>query len=88
MVNPVTWLAALAGELRRRGIERPLAAQLIAEASTHLRDSGQPALTVFGPPDSYASAVAASMARPASTGRTVGPIRLEARDIALRRTPP
>ena len=85
MVNPNTWLAALGGELRRRGIEQTLAAQVVAEAGTHLRDSGQPALAVFGMPESYADAVAESMARPASTRRAFGPVRIEARDVALRR---
>jgi ABC-type multidrug transport system ATPase subunit len=85
VVNPNTWLAALGGELRRRGIEQALAAQVVAEAATHLRDSGQPALAVFGTPEAYAGAVAESMAHPASTRRTFGPIRLEARGVALRR---
>jgi hypothetical protein len=31
------WLAALAGELRRYGVDSDLAAQLIAEAAGHLR---------------------------------------------------
>jgi ABC-2 type transport system ATP-binding protein len=88
VVNPDSWLAALDGELRRRGIEPAVAGQVVAEAAGHLRDSGESPLVVFGTPATYASAVAESVGRPASDpapARTYGPIRLAAHGVSLRR---
>lgn len=75
------WLAALAAELRRRRVDP---AGVVAEAATHLRDSGRPPLQVFGPPTAYAVSVVDSLrgAVPAPAGR--GEILLEARSIAKR----
>jgi ABC-2 type transport system ATP-binding protein len=79
-----TWLAALATELRRRGIA---SAAVVAEARSHLRDSGHPPLVVFGTPAVYADAVAGSLRGPvADTVRLTvpGPVRLEASNISKR----
>jgi ABC-type multidrug transport system ATPase subunit len=86
-VTVEAWLTELAMELRRRRIEP---AALVAEAATHLRDSGQAPLRVFGPPAAYAAAVAESLTGPtvqtgpAPRGRPPGEIRLEARKITKR----
>jgi ABC-type multidrug transport system ATPase subunit len=73
------WLAALATELRRRGVE---AGAVVAEAASHLRESGQPPLTVFGPPAAYAAALTDSLNAPRP--REYGPARLDVRDVAKR----
>ena len=52
------WLAVLAAELRRRGVEP---GPVLAEAAAHLRDSGETPLRVFGGPGEYAAAVAESL---------------------------
>ncbi|WP_329103683.1 ATP-binding cassette domain-containing protein [Micromonospora sp. NBC_01699] len=84
--NHEGWLAALAGELRRHGVDRDLAGHVVAEAATHLRDSGEAPLRVFGPPASYAAAVADSVgaAQPQVYRAAPGPVRLEARGISKR----
>ncbi|MDG4822192.1 ATP-binding cassette domain-containing protein [Asanoa sp. WMMD1127] len=84
------WLAALTDELRRHGIGPDLAGHVVAEAAAHLRDSGEPPLRAFGPPQAYAAAVADSVGGPATAtaparGRAaVGPVRLRAVDIVKR----
>jgi ABC-2 type transport system ATP-binding protein len=85
-VNRDVWLAALTGELRRHGIGPDLAGHVVAEAATHLRDSGQSPLLAFGPPEAYAAAVADSVGGPAprSPRRVPGAVRLEVRGIAKR----
>jgi hypothetical protein len=55
---PDEWLAALADELRQVGVHADLAGSVVAEAATHLRDSGAPPASVFGLPGEYARAVA------------------------------
>lgn len=52
------WLTALAAELQRRGV---VPEALVAEAASHLRDSGQPPQQVFGTPSAYASAIVDSL---------------------------
>lgn len=85
-MNSSAWLAALTGELQRHGVGSDLAGHVVAEAATHLRDSGQPPLEVFGPPTAYAAAVAESVGGPdrRPSHRTPGPIRLDARGISKR----
>lgn len=85
-VNHEGWLAALAGELRRHGVDRDLAGHVVAEAATHLRDSGETPLRVFGAPAAYAAAVADSVgaAEPRPNRQAPGPIRLDARGITKR----
>jgi ABC-2 type transport system ATP-binding protein len=79
----MTWLADLAGELRRQGVDPELARQVVAEAAGHLRDSGEPPLHAFGPPAAYAAEVARSVAR--EPRRTPpGEVRLDARGITKR----
>ncbi|MEV0843405.1 ATP-binding cassette domain-containing protein [Actinocatenispora sera] len=80
------WLAALAAELHRHGLGSDLTGHVVAEAAAHLRDSGESPLAAFGPPDTYAAAVAASVGgpTPAPPGRVVGPVRLAARGITKR----
>lgn len=63
-MNHDAWLTALAGELRRNRVGPDLAGHVVAEAATHLRDSGEPPLRVFGPPEAYAAAVADSVGGP------------------------
>ncbi len=70
------WLAALAGELRRRGVE---AGAVVAEAASHLRESGEPPLAVFGPPAAYAATLVESLRTPRP--RTFGPVRLDVRGV-------
>jgi ABC-2 type transport system ATP-binding protein len=60
-VTPDGWLTALAGELRRHGVDPDLAGHVVAEAAAHLRDSGDPPLSAFGRPDDYAAAVVDSV---------------------------
>ncbi|MDG4789457.1 ATP-binding cassette domain-containing protein [Micromonospora sp. WMMD1102] len=96
-MNSDGWLHALTGELHRRGLDPDLSRHVVAEAATHLRDSGEPPLQVFGPPSAYAAAVAESLgaaqpgsgvgvARVPSPGpaSTAGPVRLEVRGITKR----
>ena len=85
-MNDNTWLAALASELRRHGVGQDLAGHVVAEAATHLRDSGQPPMSTFGAPDAYASAIADSVGAPAaSPGRPApGPIRLDVHGVTKR----
>jgi ABC-type multidrug transport system ATPase subunit len=77
-------LAALSGELARHGIAPDLAGHVVAEAAAHLRDSGEPAMNVFGPPEHYAQAVAASVGGPDRVPRPAGEVRLQARGITKR----
>ncbi|TDC77195.1 ATP-binding cassette domain-containing protein [Streptomyces hainanensis] len=83
-MNQDRWLAVLAGELDRRGIAAEHAAPVVAEAATHLRESGEAPLRAFGPPEEYAAAVAEGLgpARWAEETRApAGGIRLDARGI-------
>ena len=73
------WLTALAAELRRHGLEPDTAANVVAEADAHLRDSREQPVFAFGPPERYAATIAATLAetaarasgatRPAKCGR-------------------
>ncbi|MGI5147942.1 ATP-binding cassette domain-containing protein [Plantactinospora sp. CA-294935] len=97
-MNSDGWLQALAGELHRHGLDPDLARHVVAEAATHLRDSGEPPLQVFGPPATYATAVAESVGAPRANGgvgvarvgtpgrspQPPGPVRLEVRGITKR----
>ncbi|MEV4546243.1 ATP-binding cassette domain-containing protein [Micromonospora echinaurantiaca] len=85
-MNHNAWLAALTGELRRHGVGPDLAGHVVAEAATHLRESGEPPLRVFGPPDVYAQAVADSLGGPDQRPprRQPGPVRLAAQGISKR----
>ena len=81
-----SWLTELAAELRRRRIE-PSA--LVAEAATHLRDSGQPPLHVFGPAGAYAAAIAESLTGPTAAYAAeslTGPTAAYAADSLTRPT--
>jgi ABC-type Mn2+/Zn2+ transport system ATPase subunit len=79
------WLTALAGELRRHGVDPDLAGHVVAEAATHLRDSGERPLAAFGRPDAYAEAIVDSVGRAAPrVYRSGGPVRLAARGIVKR----
>ncbi|MGI5215801.1 ATP-binding cassette domain-containing protein [Plantactinospora sp. CA-290183] len=90
-MNHDGWLSALAGELRRHGVDADLSRHVVAETATHLRDSGEAPLRVFGPPAVYAAAVADSVGvgavdRHAGTARVhrPGPVRLEVRGVGKR----
>jgi ABC-2 type transport system ATP-binding protein len=83
-VNPDAWLAALAGELRRHGLDPDLTGHVVAESAAHLRDSGEPPLRAFGTPQHYASAVADSVSAPRRDGTGAGPVRLEVRGVTKR----
>ena len=85
-MNHDAWLIALAGELRRHGVGPDLAGHVVAEAATHLRDSGEPPLRVFGPPGEYAAAVADSVGAPdvRPPRRVLGAVRLDARGVTKR----
>ncbi|MFB6396630.1 ATP-binding cassette domain-containing protein [Polymorphospora lycopeni] len=85
-MNQDAWLAALVGELRRHGVGPDLAGHVVAEAATHLRDSGEPPLSAFGAPGSYARDVADSIgaAAPAPRRPPPGPVRLDVRGISKR----
>ncbi|MEO3745627.1 ATP-binding cassette domain-containing protein [Plantactinospora sp. B5E13] len=95
-MNQRGWLDTLAGELRRRGVDPELTAHVVSEAASHLRDSGEPPLAVFGPPGTYAAAVADSLGtagtaapdrvrQPASSRPgPPGPVRLDVRGISKR----
>ncbi|GIG91889.1 ABC transporter ATP-binding protein [Plantactinospora endophytica] len=95
-MNSDGWLHALTGELHRRGVDADLSRHVVAEAATHLRDSGEPPLQVFGLPANYAAAVAESVgtprpgagvarvAAPAGPPPAPGPVRLDVRGITKR----
>jgi ABC-2 type transport system ATP-binding protein len=83
-VNQDVWLAALASELHRRGVETDLARHVLAEAAAHLRDSGEPPLSVFGPPGEYATAIADSLSGERPSGADTGAVRLEVRGVSKR----
>ena len=83
-MNVESWLWALAGELRRQGIAAAHVETIVADARTHLRDSGEDPYQTFGTPERYALAVAESLAGPASARRALGPVRLQARGISKR----
>jgi YD repeat-containing protein len=86
-MNHHGWLDALASELRRHGIDPELSRHVVSEAASHLRESGEPPLAVFGSPAAYAAAVAESLGagaapagRPGGVGHPVGgPVRGTAR---------
>lgn len=79
------WLAALAGELSRHGVGPELAGHVVAEAATHLQDSGKPPLQAFGSATAYAAAVADSVGGPDLRPRRVsGVVRLEVRGVTKR----
>ncbi|MGH3249793.1 MAG: ATP-binding cassette domain-containing protein [Trebonia sp.] len=86
-MNQDSWLTAFASELRRAGLGTELAGNVVAEAAAHLRDSREPPLSVFGPPGTYAAAVAGSLRLPRSSRARHGggwPVRLDARGIGKR----
>ena len=80
-MTPHTWLAALAGELRRQGVHADFARHVVAEAEAHLRDSGEHPLRTFGPAHRYAASVVESLGRPQPSR---GPVKLDARGITKR----
>jgi ABC-type multidrug transport system ATPase subunit len=81
-VNTEQWLTALAGELRRYGLDP---GHVVQEAAGHLRDSGQPPHRAFGTPEAYAAAVADSLrgAGP-PVRRPPGAVRLDVRAVSKR----
>jgi ABC-2 type transport system ATP-binding protein len=79
-----SWLAALAGELRRQGLDDGQVAAVVADVRTHLRDSAEDPYRAFGTPERYAQAVAESLAGPTSPDRSLGPVRLRAEGIGKR----
>lgn len=85
-MNQQTWLSALAAELTRHGVAPDLAGHVVAEAATHLRDSGEEPIGVFGRPRDYAAAVADSVGGPdvRPPRREPGPVRLDVRGIVKR----
>ncbi len=85
-MNHNLWLAALTGELRRHGVGPDLTGHVVAEAATHLLDSGESPLRVFGAPETYARAVVDSLGGPdvRPPRRRPGPVRLAARGITKR----
>ncbi|AVT33129.1 ABC transporter [Plantactinospora sp. BC1] len=97
-MNSDGWLQALTGELHRQGLDADLVRHVVAESATHLRDSGEPPLQVFGPPGTYAAAVAESLGTsrqsagigtarvgtPTRAPHGAGPVRLEVRGITKR----
>jgi ABC-type multidrug transport system ATPase subunit len=83
-MNVESWLQLLAGELRRHGIAPTHADAVLADARTHLLDSGQDPYRAFGPPERYAAAVAESLLGPTTSGRPLGPVRLQARGVGKR----
>jgi ABC-2 type transport system ATP-binding protein len=85
-VNQDRWLAELAAELRRRGVDPEAARQVAAEAEAHLRDSGQGPLAVFGAAAAYAEAVADSLGldRPRARVAPAGRVRLQVRAVSKR----
>ncbi|MBO4205177.1 ABC transporter, partial [Micromonospora echinofusca] len=60
-MNGVQWLDAFAAELGRRGLDPETVRHVVAEAATHLRESGEHPDRTFGSPAGYASAVADSL---------------------------
>lgn len=83
------WLARMAEELRRRGMAGEAIEQAVAEARSHLRDSGEPPLAVFGLPEAYAAGVASSLvgspvAMAVSGASLPGPQRLVAQGVGKR----
>jgi ABC-type multidrug transport system ATPase subunit len=83
-MNVESWLSVLAGELRRHGLAAGQVDSVVADARTYLGDSAQDPYRAFGTPEHYAAAVAESLGGPASTGRSIGPVRLDARGITKR----
>ncbi|WP_326555070.1 ATP-binding cassette domain-containing protein [Micromonospora sp. NBC_01813] len=85
-MNHQAWLAALASELHRHGVDRELAGHVVAEAAAHLHDSGEPPMAVFGNPAAYATDVVRSVGGPAHLPRRTGPgpVRLDVRDVSKR----
>jgi ABC-2 type transport system ATP-binding protein len=81
-MNSDAWLSALTKELARHRIGPDLSAHVVAEAAAHLRDSGEPAMAAFGPPQGYAAAVAQVCGRAPSP--SPGVVRLEAKGISKR----
>ncbi|MEU0465989.1 ATP-binding cassette domain-containing protein [Amycolatopsis sp. NPDC006131] len=80
-MNVDNWLTALAGELHRHGVSPDVGRNVVAEAATHLRDSGEHPLRVFGPPAVYAAAVVDSVGRAPRRG---GRVLLEAVGITKK----
>jgi ABC-type multidrug transport system ATPase subunit len=80
------WLRDLGLELRRRGVPSGTADHVVAEAATHLRDSGEPPIAAFGPAAAYAAVVSDSVGASWRRARrpVPGPVRLRARGIVKR----
>ncbi|HEX5595618.1 MAG TPA: hypothetical protein VFX61_06285 [Micromonosporaceae bacterium] len=85
-MNDDIWLDALTRELHRLGLDQNLTRHVTAEAATHLHDSGQPPLYVFGTPEAYAAAVADSIGsrHPGPPRRESGTVRLDVRGVSKR----
>jgi ABC-type Mn2+/Zn2+ transport system ATPase subunit len=71
-MTPDPWLAALAAELRRRGVETSAVANVVAEAAAHLRDSGESPIVAFGPAERYAAAIAETLTGPGPATHVAG----------------
>ncbi|WP_308190726.1 ATP-binding cassette domain-containing protein [Streptomyces sp. HPF1205] len=91
-MNNSEWLERLAGELWRRGLDGAAIGQAAAEAQSHLLESGQPAVSVFGLPETFAAQLAGGHTRggglaahvPAPPPRPAAPDRLTARRVGKR----
>ena len=78
------WLSALAAELRRRGVGEEPGRAALADAASHLHDSGEDPWSAFGPPERYADAVAESLRVAVGHSSSPGPLRLKATGIRKR----
>src|SRR5690606_4004583 len=68
-----------------RAVAGPIVEQMLAEAATHIHDSGGPAVRVLGLPEAYAARIASALTAATPTGQPqVGDVRLEARDLGKR----
>jgi ABC-type Mn2+/Zn2+ transport system ATPase subunit len=89
-VSEDEWLTQLADELRTSGVAAEVATQVVAEAYAHVREAGGSPGQVFGTPEGYARAVAASLdvglpgdhREPATAGAAPGPVRLAVRAVS------
>ncbi len=83
-MNVEVWLSTLAGELRRHGLAPEQVVAVVSDVRAHLHDSREDPYRAFGTPERYAAAVAESLAGPASRGRPLGMVRLQAQGISKR----
>lgn len=83
-----SWLDVLSDELRQRGLGAELTEHVVAEAAAHLLDSGEPPLSVFGPPGEYASAIADSLGDPVRPSTSQRPSASQRPSTFQRPRPP